>query len=206
MDDAMAGKASPDASGPVTAIVLAAGMSRRMGERNKLLLPVKGQPMVRIVVLQALQACEQVVVVLGHEAERVRAALADLPVVFVRNPDYAEGMGTSVAIGARMVPSGHAALVCLGDMPGVTASVMRALADAGASGVAACRPVHGGRPGNPVWWAPEQIAALRGLSGDEGARALLAGLREQERLCEVPVEAPGVLWDVDTPEAFRAFE
>jgi len=188
---------------PVTAIVLAAGMSRRMGAQNKLLLPVDGQqPMVRVVVSQALQACEQVVVVLGHEAGRVREALADLPVVFVHNPGYAEGMGGSVSVGARMAAPGHAVLVCLGDMPGVTAQVMRALAQAGASGAAACRPVHEGRPGNPVWWAPDQVDALQSLSGDEGARALLANLREQGRLCEVPVETPGVLWDVDTPQAW----
>jgi CTP:molybdopterin cytidylyltransferase MocA len=189
---------------PVTAIVLAAGMSRRMGDSNKLLLPVGGQAMVRAVALQALQACEQVVVVLGHEARQVRAALADLPVVFVRNPDYAEGMGTSVGAGAHMTPPGHAALVCLGDMPGVTAPMMQALAQAGASGAAACRPVYEGKPGNPVWWAPGQVAALRGLSGDEGGRAMLAALREQGLLREVPVTAPAVLWDIDTPQAWQA--
>ena len=191
---------------PVTAIVLAAGLSRRMGEHNKLLLPVQGQPMVRTVVQQALMACEQVVVVLGHQAEQVREVLKDLPVVFVHNPHYAQGMGTTVSIGAQEVPAGHAALVCLGDMPGVSAKVMQALAEAGSAGAAAARPVFEGKPGNPVWWAPQQVAALQRLSGDEGARAWLVELKAQGRLCLVPVHDSSVLWDIDTPEAWRSLE
>lgn len=197
-------QASPgQAQASVAAIVLAAGLGRRMGGRNKLLLPVQGQPMVRAVVQQALLVCERVLVVLGHEAAQVRAALEDLPVQFVYNPDYAEGMGASLRVGAGRVPPGYAALVCLGDMPGVTAQVMQALVRAGAGGAAACRPVYEGRPGNPVWWAPGQVPALCAMAGDQGARELLAALLAGGRVCEVPVQAAGVLWDVDTPQAWR---
>ncbi|MCB5362239.1 nucleotidyltransferase family protein [Pusillimonas sp. CC-YST705] len=187
---------------PVTAIVLAAGMGRRMPGQNKLLMAVQGQAMVRTVVQQALQACDQVVVVLGHDAASVRAELQDLPVHFIHNPRYAEGMGASLSAGAHEVPAGHAALVCLGDMPGVTAQVMQALIRAGSRGAAVCRPSYEGQLGNPVWWAPAQVHALRQMQGDVGARILLAALHEEGRVCEVPVSTSGVLWDIDTPQAW----
>lgn len=195
---------SADPQSSFVAIVLAAGLSRRMGAANKLLLPLQGQPLVRLVVQQALQACEQVVVVLGHEADKVRAALEGLGVSCVHNPHYEQGMGTSVSAGAGEVPAGRSALICLGDMPGVTAQIMHELARAGAAaGTAACRPVFEGQPGNPVWWASDQVAALRSMSGDEGARALLKDLRTQGRLYEMPVQTSGVLWDIDTPQDWQ---
>lgn len=194
------------ASAPTTAIVLAAGASRRMGVQNKLLLPMQGQAMVRSVVQQALGVCRQVIVVLGHEAAQVQAVLADLPVTFVFNPAHTEGMGASVRVGATQVASGHAALVCLGDMPGVSAEVLRALILAGQEGAAACQPVYQGQVGNPIWWAPDQVGALRQASGDEGARHVLRSLRQAGRVCEVPVKEAGVVWDIDTPAAWQQAE
>jgi len=219
---------------PTTIIILAAGMSRRMGAQNKLLLPVHGQTMIRTVVEQAVQALQadsvsggKIIVVLGHEAQKVHAALnnlaatlpAALSLVFVHNPDYAQGMGTSVRIGAQHVPAGHAALVCLGDMPLVTAATLRALIQAGQPfqnqpiNPAVCQPCYvaddktdGQAPqhGNPIWWAPDQIQHLQTLSGDTGARALLQNLRAQGRVLDVPVPDPGILADIDTPQAWHS--
>jgi len=217
---------------PTAIIILAAGMSRRMGARNKLLLPINGQAMIRAVAEQAVQALQanpgcggKIIVVLGHEAQQVHAALQDLtttlpaslPLIFVHNPDYAQGMGTSVGIGAQHVPAGHAALVCLGDMPFVTAATLQALIQAGQPSktppsIAACQPCHAAdddkrhttQHGNPIWWAPDQIQHLQTLTGDTGARTLLQNLCAQGRVLDVPVPDPGILTDIDTPQAWQA--
>ena len=189
----------------VAAIVLAAGLSRRMGPVNKLLQPVRGVAMVRKVAEQALASgCGRVLVVLGHQAGRVREALAGLPVEFIDNPDYAEGLGGSVRAGAAALRDGEAALVCLGDMPGVTAGVIDALLAAFRAnpGARACQPVFQGRRGNPVLWSARDVPALRALRGDEGARALLRGLNGS--VLEVPVDTDAIFMDIDTPQALQA--
>src|SRR5690606_3916407 len=109
-----------DASLPVAVAILAAGLSRRMGTLNKLVQEVDGAPMVRRVALQVLAAGgDRVFVVLGHEAEQVRDALSGLPVGFVDNHDYREGLAASVRVAARAAQPGEALMICLGDMPQV---------------------------------------------------------------------------------------
>ena len=116
--------------GRVAGVVLAAGGSTRMG-RNKLLLDAGGEPLVRRVTRQAIAAgLAPVLVVVGYEAARVREALAGLPCEFVENPDYASGINGSVQRGIARVPAdAPAAVVILGDMPFVTAAMIRAVAD-----------------------------------------------------------------------------
>jgi molybdenum cofactor cytidylyltransferase len=112
----------------VAAVVLAAGSSTRMG-RNKLLLDLGGETLVRRAVRAAVGAgVDQVVVVLGHEEPRVRAELDGLPCTPVVNPDHAEGAGTSVRTGVRQVAAGtDAIVVMLADMPFVTAEMIATL-------------------------------------------------------------------------------
>jgi len=112
----------------VAAVVLAAGSSTRMG-RNKLLLDLGGETLVRRAVRAAVGAgVDQVVVVLGHEEPRVRAELYGLPCSPVVNPDHAEGAGTSVRTGVRQVAAGTGAIVVvLADMPFVTAEMIATL-------------------------------------------------------------------------------
>ena len=114
--------------GPVAGVLLAAGSSRRMG-RNKLLFDVGGEPVVRLAVRAALAAgLEPIVVVLGHEAEVVRAALTSLPCRFVVNPRHDEGMNGSVCAGVAALPADVcAAVVLLADMPFVVASMIATL-------------------------------------------------------------------------------
>jgi len=102
------------------------------------------------------------------------------------------------------VPPGHAALVCLGDMPRVGSATMDALVRAcrADAGKAAYQPVWRGQRGNPVLWSPGHVQALQGLKGDEGARALLRALGDEVAL--VPVADDGILLDVDTPQALAA--
>src|SRR5690606_12472060 len=146
-----------EASLPVAVAILAAGPSRRMGALNKLVLEVGGQPMVRRVALQALAAGgDRVFVVLGHEADKVRGALSGLPVGFVDNPGYREGLAASVRAAAQAVQPGEALMICLGDMPQVSTQICDQLIGAYRRhpAAAAYQPEFEGRRGNPVLWAP----------------------------------------------------
>lgn len=192
--------------GPIGAIILAAGQSRRMGPRNKLLIEVNGQPLLTHVV-RAVHAAglPPPLVVTGCEAEQVRAALAGLPVRFAHNPHFAEGLSTSLRAGLDAAPESWAgALICLGDMPEVTPETLKALTAAfnPANNASICAPTHNGKRGNPVLWGRQHFARLKALSGDVGAKHLLAELGDQ--VAEVETPSPGVLTDVDTPEALEA--
>jgi molybdenum cofactor cytidylyltransferase len=113
----------------VAAVVLAAGSSQRMG-RNKLLLDVGGETLVRRAVRAAIDGgADEVIVVLGHEADRVRDELTGLSCETVVNPDHAEGAGTSVRTGVRRAEAADALIVVLADMPFVTAQMIRTLVE-----------------------------------------------------------------------------
>lgn len=190
----------------VAAIILAAGSSQRMGAQNKLLATVAGRPMVAHVAAAALGAgVAQVLVVTGHEAEAVQAALAGAPVGFVYNPEYATGMASSLRTGlAALGDDIDAAVILLGDMPFVDAAQVRALiaafnADTGHDIVA---PVCGGRRGNPVLWARRYFDEMQLLAGDTGARGLLQ--KYAGRIVEVSVAGDAVFTDIDTPEMLQA--
>ncbi len=190
----------------VAALVLAAGRSRRMGGPNKLLLEIGGKPMVRHVV-EALLASKArpAVVVTGHESDRVAAALAHLPVTLVHNPNYAEGLSSSLRVGLDALPEDvDGVLVCLADMPRITAPLVDRLIEAfdPARGRAIILPTCGGKRGNPVLFGRAFFEAMREIRGDVGARHLLGSFAEQ--VVEVEVGDPAVLLDLDTPEMLRA--
>ncbi len=194
-------------AGPVVAaVVLAAGQSRRMGGPNKLLIEVGGKTMVRRAVEAALSArCTPVVVVTGHMREQVEAALNGLPVRFVHNLAYGDGLSTSLRAGIGALPeSVDAAVVCLGDMPRVTGRLVSALIGAfnPTEGRSIVVPTHAGKRGNPVLWAREFFAEMRDLAGDVGAKGLIG--RHDDVLAEVELADDASLVDVDTPEALRA--
>lgn len=189
----------------IAAVVLAAGQSRRMGGPNKLLEAVGGRPLVQRIVEQALaSSAAPVVVVTGHQHERVEAALAGLPVTCVHNPHYAAGLSTSVKTGIAALPSDvDAALVCLGDMPQVDAALidrMAAAFDPGRGGLIVV-PTFEGKRGNPVLWARRFFPELCELQGDVGARHLIGTYADA--VVELPVESRAVFFDVDTPEALQ---
>ncbi len=190
----------------VAALVLAAGRSRRMGGPNKLLLEIGGKPMVRHVVEALLASrARPVVVVTGHESDRVAAALAHLPVTLVHNPDHAEGLSSSLRVGLDALPEEvDGVLVCLADMPRITAPLVDRLIEAfdPAEGRAIIVPTCGGKRGNPVLFGRAFFEAMRAIRGDVGARHLLGDFAEQ--LVEVEVGDPAVLLDLDTPEMLRA--
>ncbi len=189
----------------VAAVVLAAGRSTRMGGPNKLLAEIGGKPLVRIAAEQTLASrAKPVIVVTGHQREQVEAALEGLDVRLVHNPDFAQGLGTSVRTGiAAVPPDADGAVVCLGDMPQVDAGLIDRLIAAfdPEKGALAVMPTIDGRRGNPVLWSRRFFPDLMAIEGDVGARNLIT--RYGEAVVEVPVTDKGALVDVDTPEALR---
>ena len=199
-------EAAPEHRRQVAAVVLAAGRSTRMGAINKLIAEIGGKPLVRIATEQALASrAKPVIVVTGHERDKVEGALASLPVRFVHNPDYAEGLGTSLKAGIAAVPAdADGAIVCLGDMPQVDAALIDKLLTAfdPEHGALVVVPTFDGRRGNPVVWARRFFHDLMAISGDIGARHLIGSY--SEAVAEVPVAGEAALTDVDTPESLSA--
>lgn len=195
------GKPKPQRAPRVAAIVLAAGQSSRFGA-NKLLADIGGQPMIRRTVAAMRQAADVTIVVTGREPQAVEAALEGLPVTFVHNADYAEGLSTSLRAGiSALTPDTDAALVALGDMPLVSPEVVRRLIAAlnPAEHRSICVPVFAGERGNPVLWGRQHFEALKQMTGDRGARVLFDQLTDE--IIEVAMPDDAVLRDADTPEA-----
>ena len=186
----------------VAAVVLAAGRSSRMGAPNKLLAHFEGEPLVRRAVRTALASrAEQVVVVTGHQAEAVEAAVADLDVTIVHNENHASGLSASLRQGlAAVAPQCAGAVICLADMPLVRAEHLDRLIEAFEPEAerAICVACHKGRRGNPVLWARPFFEELMALSGDRGGRRLME--RHGDCLLEVDMDDAAVLRDVDRPE------
>lgn len=187
----------------MTALVLAAGLSRRMGQ-PKLLLPLLGRPVIRWTVERMLEAgVERVVVVAGHEQAAIEAALSGLAVTVVANPEPEAGQGRSIAVGLGALPADtERALIGLGDQPDVPREVVSGLAEAlGRGGAAIAAPVYREGRGNPVLFHRRVFAELLGLSGDRGARAVVE--RDPSRVALVVFDLP-MPKDVDTREDYEA--
>ncbi|MDZ7268558.1 MAG: nucleotidyltransferase family protein [candidate division KSB1 bacterium] len=189
----------------VSALVLAAGISLRMSGSNKLLLPLGGKALVAHTVDHLLAAAvDEVLVVIGYQAEQVQTALSGRGVKFVFNADYAGGLSTSIVAGVRAVAATtQAFLISLGDVPLVTAAeidlVLQAFVRRRACSIAV--PVHGGRRGHPVVFDRVHESELLALSGDAGGKTILA--RHPHAVLEVAMPADHILCDVDTPAAYE---
>jgi molybdenum cofactor cytidylyltransferase len=190
----------------IAALVLAAGRSSRMGGPNKLLAEIGGRPLVRIAVEEALASrARPVIVVTGHQREGVEAALSGLPVDFVHNPRFADGLGTSLKTGIAALPAqADGVIVCLGDMPQVDAAMIDRLIETldPAKGALIAVPTINGQRGNPVVWSRRFFPDLMAVEGDVGARYLIG--RYAEAVTEVPFSGTAALTDIDTPEVLEA--
>lgn len=204
-NEAEAGPAADRAGGArIAAVLLAAGRASRMGS-NKLIAELDGEPIVRRTVRAVLASrARPVVVVTGHEADAVRAALTGLAVTFVHNPDFAEGMSTSLRAGVAAAGAVDAALICLGDMPRLEPRHLDAVIDAYRTGDPdeIIVPTCDRKRGNPVLWPRSYFPEIAELTGDVGARALIDRHPEQVRL--LAIDDPAILVDVDTPAALAA--
>ena len=184
---------------PVAGIVLAAGTSSRMG-LNKLLLEIEGEPMIRLVVRRAIEArLDPMLVVLGHDQELVSRALNGLSHRSVMNPDFENGMTSSLRSGVAALPvETTAALMILGDMPHVTSEMMAAMAEAHRS--TAARLVlsdYGGVNAPPTLFGRDLFDEILDLPNDQSPRSVVKRHREQASILEWPAER---LKDLDKPE------
>ena len=187
----------------IAAIVLAAGESRRMG-RQKLLLPYSGTTVIEHIVDQVLASeIVQTVVVMGHDVEAVEAAMLGKPVTLVENRQYKDGMLTSIRAGLQAVsPDAEGFMVVLGDQPSVSAPLINLL-------IAGFRevdkgilvPLYDDDTGHPIIISTAYRDEVMTKFDDTGLRGLIYGYREYVH--RLPVEMPGVLRDMDTPEDYE---
>jgi molybdenum cofactor cytidylyltransferase len=199
------GEAAAPSPPRVAAIVLAAGQGRRMGGPNKLAATIGGKPLVRIAAeAAAASRADPVIVVTGHQPETVRASLAGVDAAFVHNPDFTEGLSTSLRRGIAALPENvDGAVVLLADMPGIDAGVIDRLIAAfdPAGGTLIVVPTSEGKRGNPVLWSRRLFPELLAVAGDTGGRHLIG--QNPDAVAEVEI-GPAVALDVDTPEALAA--
>ncbi|MCB1386167.1 MAG: molybdopterin-binding/glycosyltransferase family 2 protein [Nitratireductor sp.] len=192
----------------LAAIILAAGQSRRMGGRNKLLLTHDGKPLVAHVADAALAAgaVEDVIVVTGHQRGEVEAALAGRPVRLVHNPAYEEGLSSSLRAGIEALAGTVThAMILLGDMPQITSAMLETMAGGLAEAPSAQIRIAtaNGKRGNPVLWPRAYFEQLAAISGDTGARHVIG--QHRDHVMEIELGGAAAL-DVDTPEAYQALE
>ncbi|MFF3325258.1 NTP transferase domain-containing protein [Streptomyces sp. NPDC002889] len=198
---------SPAQKPVVAGLLLAAGGGRRLGGRPKATLAYRGRPLVEHAVRVLREAgCDPVHVVLGASASRVREE-ADLSgCVVADNPEWEEGMGSSLRVGLSTLPSGaDAALVLLVDQPGIgTAAVARVRAAYRSRGslVAAA---YDGKRGHPVLFGADHWGGIAASAvGDRGARAYLTEHEADVELVECGDVAEA--YDIDTPEDLTRLE
>ncbi|MBT8168075.1 nucleotidyltransferase family protein [Phaeobacter gallaeciensis] len=190
----------------VTAIILAAGLSRRMGALNKLLLPVGDVPLIRKMVDVYSTAVGSVLVVTGHQASEVETVLAGSSVKTVFNTEYRNGQPTSVACGLRAASNADAVLIGLGDQPLLSADDIHALlvthfsADRSRISI----PMNGDQRGNPIVVPDNLFARLLADPKSPGCREFTR--THPEHVQFHPLASAGYYTDLDTPEAYAALK
>jgi molybdenum cofactor cytidylyltransferase len=180
-------------------------MSRRFGERNKLLVPVGGAPVVARTVRAYLGAgLDPMLLVVGYQARQIAVAVSDLPVVTVFNPDFEEGQSRALVRGVRALPAETAAAVIgVADQPLLTGQVVGDIVAAHRStGARLVAPRYAGRRGNPVLFERSLFLELLEVTGDQGGRPLLERYRDEIVWVDVPDARLGA--DVDTLDDFEA--
>ncbi len=190
----------------IAALLLAAGQSRRMGSDNKLLAVIDGKPMVRHVV-ETLQASEvdDILMVTGHDADNVIKTVWDLGIPSVQNPDFADGLSTSLKVGFEILSArADAIVVCLGDMPFVTAQSLNKLIKAfdPAAGKSIVVPTTAGKRGNPVLLSVQYLPDVMAITGDMGAKAVINS--NDHAIESVEIDSSEIFTDIDTPEILAA--
>src|SRR5579859_2818169 len=190
----------------VTAILLAAGSSQRMGAPNKLLLPWQGKPIVAATAEQILAAgIDELIVVTGHEATETAAALTHLPVHIVHNPAFVTGMTGSIQTGVRLA-RGDGYMICLADMVLITAREYQELAAAfdlryRRDPHCILLPEYQGQKGNPVIFSAAWREAILGHPEEEGCKSLVR--RHPDHHLYISMTTNHILQDIDFPEDYR---
>ena len=204
------------------AIILAAGTSSRMGGgRHKLLLPLNDRPVLAHVIDATLAShARPILIVLGHQANQVKAQLAAYAthpdITLIENPDYLQGMSTSMRAGLEAIISHDykkaddallvdSALIILGDQPLITSQIIDALISTwqarSQTGKRIVAPLYNGKRGNPTLFAASLFPELLEVMGDEGGRRVVE--RHKEDLVAVELGSAVANYDVDTWEAYQ---
>ena len=191
----------------ISAIVLAAGEARRMGQ-FKLLLPWEGKTILEHVLDNLLQSqVNEVILVLGHEAHRILKRIPTQKIKVVINTDYREGMSSSLRKGlAAMKEKSTAFLVVLGDQPGIRKEIINQLIQSFHQSREKRKivlPTYKGRRGHPVLFSIQYHEEILRLRGDIGARQILKD--HPEHTIEVEIDSDTILLDIDTPEDYNKF-
>ncbi len=193
---------SSDRSGPIAGILLAAGTSSRMG-RNKMLFDLNGESVLRGAARRALAAgLSPLLVVLGHEAEKSRTELDGLPCQVVINPNYEQGINSSLKAGVSAVPAGtQASVVMLADMPFVTPEMIAGLIDRYRKSEA---PLvisdYEGVNAPPMLYDKSLFDELLAMTGEGCGRQVVRRHREEAEVLSWP---PPALADIDVPEDYE---
>ncbi len=191
----------------ISAIVLAAGEAKRMG-RNKMLLPWQGKTLLEQVLGALLHSqVDEIILVLGHEAGRIREKISARGIKIAINPVYQEGMSASLRYGLSIMDkAAEAFLVALGDQPGIRKETINQLIDAFHRTLPRKNivlPTYRSKPGHPVLFGIQYREAMAGLSGDVGGRQIL--IDHPEDILALEMDTDEVLQDIDTPEDYREY-
>ena len=203
---------NPKAERPVYAIILAAGESRRFGQKNKLFLPCGSETILEASVKHILNSrVDGTVVVLGHQEDKAKELLKNISCPTVINPDYRDGMGSSVVVGIdywleRIGDDPEAGLLfALSDQPFIPTEVIDALiAKYRDTRMDIVVPVFNGRRGHPSIFSQKYADEIREAAGRWGAREVLR--RHPDKILSVPVDEEGVILDIDTPDDYKNLE
>lgn len=188
------------------AIVLAAGLSRRMGDVNKLLIEINGVPMIRATVSACVAVCDApVTVVTGHQAPDIEQALDGLPVRFAYNPDFASGQASSVVAGLQAVPEAKTTLVVLGDQPLLDRTALERLLEMHRDDdqTRITIPVNGAKRGNPLVIPLALKAALMADKTNPGCRKFTRD--NPDKVHRVETQDPAFFTDLDTLEDLKLY-
>jgi CTP:molybdopterin cytidylyltransferase MocA len=170
----------------------------------KALLPFRGRTFLENI-LDAISrsTVEHTVVVVGHHREAIEKRVTP-PIKIVFNADYEKGMITSLQAGIRALPAGtFGALLFLVDHPLVDPETIGSLIENGAPDRIVI-PVFQGRRGHPVWFGANILQEILALTASQGANIVVR--KDPSRIIQVPVNSPGILMDVDTPEDFQKLQ
>ncbi len=181
----------------IAGIVLAAGGSTRMGQKNKLILHVNGMSIISSTVGVAVESSlDPVRVVLGNDSNTVKRELINYPVSFIHNNNWMEGMATSIVSGMENLDS-DGIMFILGDMPFISSKIINQLVQQFDSNKIIV-PFNNGKRGNPVIFPSHLFSELKKISGDRGAKPLIQKYNEDVK--EVPIQSKAIFQDIDDRE------
>jgi len=181
----------------IAGIVLAAGGSTRMGQKNKLILHVNGMSIISSTVGAAVESSlDPVRVVLGNDSNTVKRELINYPVSFIHNNNWMEGMATSIVSGMENLDS-DGIMFILGDMPFISSKIINQLVQQFDSNKIIV-PFNNGERGNPVIFPSHLFSELKKISGDRGAKPLIQKYNEDVK--EVPIQSKAIFQDIDDRE------